>query len=300
VAYFGLNKTAYIQLHISVFLWGFTAILGELITLSSIELVWWRMMFAFVSLLFLRRARKGLRGMSRTEVVKIGLNGGLLALHWVAFYAAIKMANPTIALVGLSTTSFFTAIFEPILSRKAIVWPDVFIGFVAIPGMILIYKNVDFQMVTGLWVGIGAAVVLAIFSIISKKQIENSNALGMSFVQLSGGWLFICLALFLLPSMQFDLVFPTGQNLWLLLIMAIFCTTIPFILSLKALRKLSAFTSNLTLNLEPVYGIFMAWIFLNDAKELSTGFVLGVLIVLVSVLSYPLLYPVTHKGTSKK
>jgi len=131
------------------------------------------MMFAFVSLLFLRRARKGLRGMSRTEVVKIGLNGGLLALHWVAFYAAIKMANPTIALVGLSTTSFFTAIFEPILSRKAIVWPDVFIGFVAIPGMILIYKNVDFQMVTGLWVGIGAAVVLAIFSIISKKQIVS-------------------------------------------------------------------------------------------------------------------------------
>ncbi len=283
-------------MHISVFLWGFTAILGKLITLSSIELVWWRMLFAFISLLFLNRARVGLRGMAMKDVVKIGLNGGLLALHWVAFYAAIKMANPTIALVGLSTTSFFTAIFEPLISRKKIVWPDVLIGFVAIPGMILIYKNVDLQMVTGLWLGIGAAIVLAIFSIISKKQIAHSNALGMSFVQLSGGWLFISLALYLMPSMSFSLSFPTGQNLWLLLIMAIFCTTIPFILSLQALRKLSAFTSNLTLNLEPVYGIFMAWLFLNDAKELSTGFVLGVVIVLVSVLSYPLLYPVTHKG----
>ena len=286
-------------MHVSVFLWGFTAILGKLITLSSIELVWWRMLFAFLSLLFLNRARVGLRGMSMKEVIKIGLNGGLLALHWVAFYAAIKMANPTIALVGLSTTSFFTAIFEPLLSRKKIIWPDVLIGFVAIPGMILIYKNVDLQMVTGLWVGIFAAIVLAIFSIISKRQIEKSNALGMSFVQLSGGWLFISLALFFVPSLSFELSLPVGRNLWLLLIMAIFCTTIPFILSLKALRKLSAFTSNLTLNLEPVYGIFMAWLFLNDAKELSTGFVMGVLIVLVSVLSYPLLYPVTHKEVER-
>lgn len=255
-------------------------------------------MFAFMSLLFLNKARKGLSGMSLQEIIRIGLNGGLLALHWVAFYAAIKMANPTIALVGLSTTSFFTAIFEPMMSKRPIVWPDVFIGFVAIPGMVLIYKNVDLEMVTGLWVGILAAIVLAVFSIVSKRQIEKSNALGMSFVQLSGGWFFISLALLLIPSMRFELALPTGQNLWLLLIMAIFCTTIPFILSLKALRKLSAFTSNLTLNLEPVYGIFMAWIFLNDAKQLSTGFVLGVLIVLVSVLSYPMFYPITHKGTA--
>ena len=282
-------KSALIRLHISVFLWGFTAILGKLITLPSAQLVWWRMSLAVVLLLLWRPVRRALRRTTWRNAGPVFASGALLALHWVLFYASVKRGNPTTALIGLSLTSFFTAVLEPLFFRRRPEWRDWLIGLLVLPGMMLIYQNADVRLTTGLWLGIGAAIVLAVFSVLSKKFIVSRDVAGMTFWQMAGGAMALTLVGPMLLHWNGIGALPSLQDFLLLLVMTIFCTIVPFMLTLGALRTLSAFIANLTLNLEPVYGIAMAWVFLDDARTVNAAFVLGVWIVLLSVLVYPLL-----------
>ena len=284
------TQRAYLELHIAVFLWGFTAILGDLIQLSALVLVWWRVLITPISLLFLMRSFRALRSMPRHLVLQYMGIGVLVALHWLAFYGAIKLANASVSLICMATTSLFTAFLEPLLLRQRIKGYEIALGLMIIPGMALIVNNLDISMMAGFWVGLAAAFLAATFGTLNKKLVAKAHPYQITFLELGSSWIFLSLILPFVLKANPDMTFlPSRMDLILLVVLALLCTTLPYILSLRALHHLSAFASNLTINLEPVYGIILAWLLLNDNKELEPGFYWGVLIILAAVFSYPMI-----------
>jgi len=282
---------AYLELHLAVFLFGFTAILGDLISLSASILVWWRVLITSLSLLLLLRFGKRMSKMSRRlQLILFGI-GILVALHWITFFAAIKYSNASIALIALATASFFTAILEPLILKKAISPVEVGLGLLIVPGMILVVNNIDLDMQFGVLLGIVSAILAATFSTLNKKYIDDADPMTITFIELGSAWLFItcCLPFIYFFSEASPAFLPTGHDLIYLLILALVCTTFAYILNLRALKHLTAFASNLTINLEPVYGIILAWLILNENEELSTGFYLGCFLIVTVVFAYPIL-----------
>ncbi|MDX1940897.1 MAG: EamA family transporter [Saprospiraceae bacterium] len=282
---------AYIELHIAVFLFGFTAILGDLISLSALPLVWWRVLLTSVSLLFLIKVGRLFRTLPRKQILQFMGIGILVALHWLAFYGSIKLANASIALVAMATTSFFTSLVEPLIIRKRVVWYEIALGLLIIPGMALIVNGTKLSMLPGLWVGILAAFIIALFATFNKKIIGQHNAMEITFLELGSAWLFLSIVLpvyYIITKEEINMI-PTRMDWFYLIVLALLCTTLGYVLAIKSLRHISAFTSNLTINLEPVYGILMAWVLLKENEELSSHFYWGVVIILVAVFSYPIL-----------
>ncbi len=284
------TQKAYIQLHIAVILFGFTAILGDLITLSALILVWWRVLITSISLLFLIGFGKKLLSIPRRRILQYMGIGTLVALHWICFFGAIKFSNASIGLVTYATTSFFTSILEPIITKRSFRWYELSLAIAVIPGMILVVNNVDFSMILGIWIGLASAFLASLFAIFNKKYINDADPYSITFLELGSGWLFISLILpfyFLnTPDIHF---FPILTDWIYLLILALLCTTFAYVISLKALKYVTAFAANLTLNLEPVYGIVLAVIILQENKELGIGFYLGSALILLSVLFYPVI-----------
>jgi len=291
------TKRAYLELHIAVFLWGFTAILGDLIELSALVLVWWRVLITSISVLFFIRGGFALRRLGRRSILQFAFVGALTGLHWLAFFGAVKLSNASITLVCMATAAFFTAIIEPLILRGPVKWWEIFIGFLVVPGMALVVENVDVSMHAGIWVGLTSAFLAALFSILNKKWIQNAEPFSITFIEMSSAWLLLSL---FLPFYFFDgpevSFWPSLRDWAMLLVLALVCTTFTWVLALRSLKHLSAFASTLTVNLEPVYGIFLAWIILKENKELSAGFYWGVLLILVVVFSYPFLKRVFEKG----
>ncbi len=285
------TRRAYLELHIAVFLFGFTAILGELIQLSALVMVWWRVLITSLSLLLIVRLRTFFGKLSAPDILRFMGIGVLVALHWVAFYGSIKLANASVALVAFATTSLFTSIIEPILLRTRIKLYEVILGLLVIPGMILIVNNIDLSLMKGLWVGLLAALLAALFATLNKMWIRGADEKGVTLLELGSAWLFLCLVLpVVMLTQEEPLVFWPSALDWLyLLLLALLCTTLAYVLALRSLRYLSAFASNLSVNMEPVYGIILAWIVLDNHKELSPGFYWGVVVILISVFSYPVM-----------
>lgn len=279
---------AYLELHLAVLLFGLTAILGDLIQLSALIMVWWRMLLASISLLFLIRFGRKLRGIPRRQMgIYMGI-GVLVALHWLCFFGAIKLSNASITLVCMATASFFTAVLEPLLMRQKFKAEELLLGLLIIPGMILIVRSTDLSMVAGIWVGLLSAFLAALFATLNKKFINRAEPLGITFLELGSGWAFLSLCLPFI--IQNDTPFwPSWMDWGYLAILAFLCTTLAYVLALRSLRFLSAFASNLTVNLEPVYGILLAWLILKENEELHPQFYWGVVIILIAVFSYPLL-----------
>lgn len=286
------EKRAYLELHIAVFLFGFTAILGALIQLSALAIVWWRVLITGASLLLLIRGGRALRPMPWPVILQFMGIGVLVALHWLAFYGAIKLSNASITLICMATASFFTALLEPLIMRQRVRWHEILTGLAVIPGMALIVKSTDPSMNTGILAGLSAALMSALFATLNKKLIGRSDEMSITFLELGSAWLFLTLALpfYIGQSGGINQLLPTRTEDWIyLVILSLLCTTLAYVLALRALRHLSAFASNLAVNLEPVYGIALAWFILKDHKELSPGFYWGVLTILAAVFSYPLL-----------
>jgi len=276
-------KSALIRLHTAVFLWGFTGVLGRAISLNEGWLVWWRMFITAVSLWILFYFLKLIRKISIKNFLKIAAIGTVLSLHWLTFYGSIKYANVSIALTCLSTTGLLSAIIEPLFFRRRINFYELILGLFALAGIALIYiTNLSFS--TGIYVGLISAVLTVVVSVMNKKLIVGFSAETITLYQLTGG--FIGLSI-LLPVYNF--LFPTIQKLpqqydWLWLIILSWCCTIfTFMLYINALKKVSAFTVNLTLTLEPVYGIILAFIIYNENKTLSKYFFLGFGLILIAV-----------------
>lgn len=290
---------AYIELHIAVFLFGFTAILGDLISLSAVNLVWWRVLLTSVSLLFLINAARLFRTLPRRRLWQFLGIGVLVALHWLAFFGSIKLANASIALVAVSTTSFFTSLIEPLLMRQRIKWYEIGLGVLIVPGMILVVNGAETAVLQGLLAGFAAAFLASLFTTLNKKLLGQYNAMEVTFLELGSAWAFLSLVLpvhFFVNDLNFNTLIPDKTDWIYLIVLALLCTTLGYVLALRSLRELTAFAGNLTVNLEPVYGIIMAWLILNENEELTGNFYWGVAIILLAVFSYPILRRLERKG----
>lgn len=217
--------------------------------------------------------------------------GCIVALHWIAFYGSIKLSNASIGVVCMATTSFFTSLIEPLIMRQPVKWFEVLLGLFIIPGMVLIVNGTDFSMFNGILVGLLAALLASIFAILNKKFIGRSDEMSITFLELGSAWIFISVLMPIWVAYSGEAVqlWPAPSDWVYLIILSLLCTTLAYVLALRSLRHLSAFASNLAINLEPVYGIILAWIILNEHEELSPTFYYGVLIIILTVFSYPIL-----------
>ena len=286
------QKYAYIRIHIAVFLFGFTAILGHLIQLSSVSLVWWRVLITCASLLFFIRWGKTLSTIPEYFLKRYAFIGVLVGLHWICFYGAIKLSNASIALVCMATTSFFTSFIEPLVLKQRYSGLEIFLGLFIIPGMLLIVNSTELAYMNGIWVGLAAAFLAACFAVLNKKYISNADPYSITFIELGSAWLFLTVILAVMLANDFEAVriMPPSIADWLyLIVLALLCTTLAYVLSLQALKYISAFNSNLIINLEPLYGILLAVVILNEHKELTTSFYAGCGVILAAVLAYPFL-----------
>lgn len=277
-------KKALIQLHIAVFLAGFTAILGKLITLNEGLLVWYRLLLTVITLLGLQYFKKQLQRIALKDAVKIFTVGAIVAIHWVAFYGSVKYANVSVALVCFSASGFFTSFLEPLILKKPIALIEVALGLLAIAGIYIIF---DFhpQYKTGIIFGVISAIGMAIFPIFNKRLITQFTPQTLSLYELLGGLITLTLLIpFYIKQFPAAYYLPTSSDWWWLLVLAGLCTVLSFELQLKALQKISAFTANLTYNLEPVYGIILAFIFFNENEQLNASFYFGVVLILLAVV----------------
>jgi drug/metabolite transporter (DMT)-like permease len=285
-----MNSTskAYLELHAAVFLFGFTAILGKLIELDATVLVWWRVFFTSISLLFLVNVGKIFRELPLKVILQFVGIGVLVALHWVTFFAAIHISNASICLVALATGAFFTAILEPLILGGKVKWYEILLGLLVVPGLVLIVDSTELSMQMGIWVGMLSALLMSIFGILNKKLINKTESLNITFLELGSAWLFLSIILPIYLGVEENLNFwPSSNDLIYLIILSLVCTTLGYVLALRALKYISAFASNLTVNLEPVYGIILAIVLLKENQELSGNFYWGVLIVLSVIFIYP-------------
>lgn len=282
------HTKAYLELHLAVLLYGLTAIFGDLISLAAISLVWWRVLLTWGSMSIHLSIFKSIKSLSRKELQILIIIGVLIAIHWIAFYGSIKLANASIALIGMSTLSLFTALLEPVFLKSKLEAIDIFFGVCMIPALLLIANNLDISMYTGLFLGILASLLLALFGILNKKHVHSTDPMTITFVEMCSAWLFITL---IMPfvSGYVDLSFwPKGMDWVYLILLALLCTRYAFYLNIRALRSLSAFTSNLIFNLEPIYGIILAAIILHEHKELNLQFYLGAGLIMVLIFVYPI------------
>ena len=276
-------RKAFLQLHTAVFLAGFTGILGRLITLNEALLVWYRLLIAVVALWVLYLFQRKLHRISWTAIARIAGVGVIVVLHWVTFYGSIKYSNISIALVCFSATGFFTAILEPLITRKPFNKNEFLLGLLAIAGISLIF-HFDPQFKTGIILGIIAAFLCGLFPVYNRMLVLEHKPETVTLYQLSGGFLFLTI---LLPSylhyIPADHIIPTLSDTGWLLVLSFFCTVWAYNLLMNALKKISAFTVNLTYNLEPLYGIALAFLVYREDKLLSGTFYIGLLLIVLSV-----------------
>jgi drug/metabolite transporter (DMT)-like permease len=277
-------RKAFLQLHAAVFLAGFTGVLGRLIELNEGWLVWYRMLLSAVLLLLLMLLRKQSIWIEKKFLLRcIGI-GALIALHWVFFYGSVKYANVSIALVCFAATGSFTAFLEPLILKRRIDLTEVLLGLLVLLGIYLIF-HFDVQYKTGILFGVAAAFLSALFPIYNKKLIQHVPVSALTLYELSGGWLLLSLVLpFYLQFSPATKHLPSLNDWFWLLMLALFCTVLAVQLSVNALKKISPFTANLTYNLEPVYGIALAFLIYHEEKELGNGFVWGILLIVASVV----------------
>lgn len=277
------NTKSYLHLHLIVFIWGFTAILGALITLEALPLVWFRMLFAVFFILIYIKWKKIPIAVSKKMVLKFLLAGLIIALHWFTFFKAIKVSNVSITLACLSTGAFFTSLIEPIFFKKKMVWYEIFFGLIVVFGLTIIF-NVEGKYVQGIILALTSAFLSASFAVINSKFVRVYDATVISFYELSGGVLFF--SIFLLFSGSFTLEFfqLSLNDFKYLVILSSVCTAYAFIASTDVMKFLSPYTVMLTINLEPIYGIILAVIIFEDKEQMSPQFYIGALIILITVI----------------
>ncbi len=277
------------QIHFCVILWGFTAILGKLITLQALALVWWRMLIVVAALALVPTVWRGLRAMPLRLIAAYAGIGCLVALHWLTFYAAIKLANASVAATCMGVGPAFLALVEPWLTGRRFDARELALGVLVIPGVVLVAGGVPASMHLGLGVGILSALLVALFGALNKRLVEHADPLTVTGVELGAGTLLLTALAPLLPHDGPLLPIPDVHDLLLLLVLSIGCTLLPYTVALAALRKLSAFYVQLATNLEPIYAIALAIVLLGEQRDLGLTFYLGVAIILMSVFAHPLL-----------
>lgn len=288
----GNTRTAHWQIHACVFLWGFTAILGKLISLPALALVWWRMLLVSAALLLLPRVWSGLRALPPRLLRAYAGIGVLVALHWLTFYGAIKLANASVAVTCIALAPVFLALVEPRIAGRRLDWRELLFGLAVVPGVAMVVGGVPRGMHLGIVVGVLSALLVALFGAWNKRLVDRADPLTVTCLELGAGMLFLgavaAVGALVLPSSAPVMPMPGPRDAALLLVLALACTLLPFALSLVALRRLSAFQAQLAVNLEPVYAIVLAVLLLGEQRELTQTFYAGVALVLAAVFAHPL------------
>lgn len=293
-------RKAFLQLHTAVFLAGFTGVLGRLITLNEALLVWYRMLIAVITLWILYAFQHKLQRISMAGMARIAGVGAIVALHWVTFYGSIKYANVSVALVCFSSIGFFTAVLEPVLTKKPFNTIELLLGLLVIAGIYLIF-HFDPQFKTGIIIGMISALLASLFPVCNRLLVQKYTPETVTLYQLSGGWLFLTVLVpFYLRLFPADHMLPTWKDAGWLLVLSWFCTVWAFNLSMNALKKISAFTVNLTYNLEPLYGIALAFLLFKEHKLLAGTFYMGLLLIVLSVFLHTWLVYRRHKRPLNK
>jgi len=279
-----LNKNLLI-LHFTVFIWGFTSILGALISVSAVQLVWFRVLIALVSLFFYFKFRRTDFKISRQTFLKLFFTGALVGGHWILFFASIKLSTVPVTLVCLSSMTLFTAILEPIFNKKRISKLEIVAGLLIILGIYLIFKF-ESHYTKGIITGLLSALLASTFSIINSKQVKQIEPAVISFFELMGA-LFWC-SLYLLFTGGFNKsMILKPSDIGYLLLLGTICTSLAYVAGVSVMRELSAFRVALITNLEPVYGILMSFVFFGDMNKMTAGFWTGAVIILSTIFLFP-------------
>lgn len=285
------------QIHACVLLWGFTAILGKLISLAALPLVWWRMLLVTSVLACTPRFWSMLRHTAPRRLALYAAIGCIVALHWLTFYGSIKLANASVAVACMGLAPMFTALIEPLLSRRRWNLSELALGLGTAPGVALVVGATPSQMRWGIAVGVLSAFLVAVFGLLNKYSAAQEDALALTGIEIGAGTLFLT---GLGALVRFDLfAMPDAHDFTLLVVLAIVCTLLPFALALVALRKLTAFETALAVNLEPVYAIVLAIVLFGEQRELGYTFYIGVAVILAGVFVHPWLARQRQGGWSQ-
>lgn len=282
----------YVILHFIVLIWGFTAILGLLISLPSLELVFYRTLIASVGVALLIYFKNESLVVPFSQLVRIMGVGVLISLHWITFFWSARLSTASVCLAGMATTSLWTAFIEPLVNRTKVKWYEVVLGIVVISGLLVI-----FQFESGYWLGLAVALVsaflAALFSVLNGRLSKRHTPYQITFYEMLAACLFALLMLPFYNGLMTDaqvIQWEWSELDWLwLLVLGLICTVYPFSVTVELMKRLPVFSINLTMNLEPVYGILLAVLILGESEKMSPQFYMGTLIILFSVLIYPVL-----------
>ena len=281
----GLNKNLLI-LHFTVFIWGFTSILGELISIAAVQLVWYRVVIATVSLFLYFKFNKTSFKISRENILQLLATGGLVGAHWIMFFASIKLATVSVTLVCLSSMTLFTAIFEPLINKKRISKLEIIAGVFIIIGILMIFKF-ESHYTKGIILVLLSAMFASLFSIINSRKVKTINAPVIALYELSGAFIWISLYLLITQGFGKSMILK-NTDIAYLLILGTICTSLAYVAGVSVMREFSAFKVALITNLEPVYGIILAFIFFGDMRKLTPGFWAGAVVILSTIFLFPL------------
>ncbi|MCZ4222237.1 DMT family transporter [Pedobacter rhodius] len=282
-----VTKKNLLILHLTVFVWGFTGVLGKVISIDAVPMVWYRVLIASVTLFaWFTLTKKNIK-ITKKQFIQFFLTGGIVAIHWIFFFHAIKVSTVSVTLVCLSSFTLFTAILEPLIKKQPIYIGDILIGLLIILGIYMIFKF-ESQYTLGIIFGLSAAFAASLFSTINSTFVQKSEPSIIGFYELVGGLFWITLYRLYdgsLLNMPFNL---SAKDWFYIAILGTFCTSVAYVAGVSVMRTLSAFRTALVTNLEPVYGILLAFIFFKDKEQMTGGFYIGATIILASIFLYPI------------
>jgi drug/metabolite transporter (DMT)-like permease len=289
----GINKNLLI-LHFTVFIWGFTSILGKLITIEAVQLVWYRVVIATISLFLYFKFNKNNIKVDQKTLLQLAFTGALVGGHWILFFASIKASTVSVTLVCLSSITLFTAIFEPMINKARISKLEIIAGIFIITGILLIFEF-ETQYTKGIILGLLSAMCASLFSIINARQVKQIEAPVIAFYELSGAFVWISIYLFFTNGFGQGMILQ-NSDIGYLLILGTICTSLAYVAGVSVMREFSAFKVALITNLEPVYGIILAFILFGEMNKLKLGFWFGAIIILSTIF----LYPVAQKQVARR
>lgn len=270
------------MLHFIVLIWGFSPILGRFITCSTMQLVWFRILFTLVLITGYISITKTNLKVSPKNLLKLAVIGIVIAIHWLCFYGAIKVSNVSVTMAAFSTGTLFTAIIEPIILKRKVLWYEILIGLIIIGAICMIF-SVEITYWQGIVLGVLAAVTSSLFGVLNSLMVKEIVPTAISYIELSFGLIGLTIYLTITGGFSSDFFVLDNQAILGLVLLAGICTAFPFIATVGLMKHLSPYTINLAVNMETVYGIILAIIIYQENKELSMTFYAGVLVILFSI-----------------
>lgn len=293
---------SYLHLHFLVMIWGFTAIVGLMVTISPVALVLYRTLFAAIGIgVVILSFEKNFAAAGRDLVKMLGV-GLLLSAHWMLFFASARVSTASVCLAGMATTSLWTSLLEPLVNRRKVSPLEVGLGVLAFAGLYVVFKF-EFDHALGLGLALASAMLAAAFTVANSRLVQRIDAWVITFYEMVGASLFSLVFLVISESQNWNggAPFIPAQGDWIwILFLAFVCTVYASTMATQLMKQFSAYLINLTINLEPVYGIALAFFIFGEKERMTQGFYMGTLLILLAVLLYPLLTTAIMKRNNRK